>query len=47
MEYRPPDGKMVYDWAEKRDICYYMYITESKSLEDIIEYWREKNFTPR
>ena len=40
--------KMVYDWDNKRDICFDMYITENKSLEEIIAHFRDdKNFTPR
>jgi len=41
-----PD-KMVYDWEDKRDECYVMYITENKSLDDIIEFYKRKNFAPR
>jgi hypothetical protein len=39
---------MVYDWENKEDICYRMYIEEKKSLEDIMEYMKEHHkFAPR
>ena len=38
---------MVYEWENKRDECYDMYITENKSLEEIIEFYRGQNFAPR
>ncbi|KAL4801883.1 hypothetical protein BDV18DRAFT_154543 [Aspergillus unguis] len=31
---------MVYDWDGKREICYQMYISDRKSLEEIMEYMR-------
>ena len=41
-------AKMVYEWDNKRDECYNLYITENKSLEEIIAHFRDdKNFTPR
>lgn len=39
--------KMVYDWDDKRDECYVMYITENKSLDEIIEFYKRKDFAPR
>ena len=40
--------KMVYEWDNKREECFNMYITENKSLEEIIAHFRDdKNFTPR
>ena len=40
--------KMVYEWDNKREDCFNMYITENKSLEEIIAHFRDdKNFTPR
>ena len=39
--------KMVYEWDGKRDECYRLYITENKSLEDIVELYRVQNFVPR
>jgi hypothetical protein len=39
---------MVYDWENKEEICYRMYIEEKKSLEDIMEYMKEElKFAPR
>lgn len=39
---------MVYDWADKEEICYRMYIEEKKSLEDIMEYMKTHlKFNPR
>ena len=40
--------KMVYDWDNKRDICFDMYITQNMPLEEVIDHFRdEKSFTPR
>lgn len=38
---------MVYEWDNKRDECYCMYITENKSLEEIVGFYRSQNFVPR
>jgi hypothetical protein len=39
---------MVYDWENKEEICYRMYIEEKKSLEEIMEYMKtEHKFAPR
>jgi hypothetical protein len=39
---------MVYDWENKEDICYRMYIEEKKSLEEIMDYMKEHHkFAPR
>ncbi|PQE16948.1 Clr5 domain protein [Rutstroemia sp. NJR-2017a BBW] len=38
---------MVYDWENKEEICYRMYIEEKKSLEEIMEYMKEHySFNP-
>ncbi|TVY39152.1 hypothetical protein LSUB1_G004933 [Lachnellula subtilissima] len=38
---------MVYDWENKEEICYRMYIEEKKSLEDIMEYMKDEHkFAP-
>ncbi|KAF7712087.1 Uncharacterized protein PECH_004638 [Penicillium ucsense] len=38
---------MVYEWADKREICYQMYIQERKSLEYIMSYMKTHyNFGP-
>lgn len=39
--------KMVYEWDNKRDECYVMYITENRSLDEIIEFYKGQNFAPR
>jgi hypothetical protein len=39
---------MVYDWDNKEEICYRMYIDEKKSLEEIMEYMKDElKFAPR
>ena len=43
-----PSDTMVYDWENKEEICYRMYIEEKKSLEDIMEYMKDEHkFAPR
>lgn len=43
-----PTVKMVYDWdSAKEETCYRMYIEEKRSLEEIMEYYKSQNFTPR
>lgn len=39
--------KMVYEWDDKRDACYVMYIMENKSLDEIMEFYKNKSFAPR
>lgn len=39
---------MVYDWENKEEVCYRLYIEEKKSLEEIMDYMKEEyKFTPR
>jgi hypothetical protein len=39
---------MVYDWENKEEVCYRMYIEEKKSLEEIMEHLKEESgFAPR
>ena len=39
---------MVYDWENKEELCYRLYIEEKKSLEEIMEYMKEEHkFSPR
>lgn len=41
-------AKMVYDWENKEELCYRLYIEEKKSLEEIMEFLKEHHkFTPR
>ncbi|CAD6442155.1 46038ceb-6a98-4a66-b03b-fe2bf54578c7 [Sclerotinia trifoliorum] len=38
---------MVYDWDDKEELCYRMYIDEKKSLEEIMEFMKETmSFNP-
>lgn len=40
--------RMVYDWEGKEELCYKLYITENKSLEEIMEFFKvTQDFTPR
>lgn len=40
--------RMVYDWEGKEELCYKLYITENKSLEEIMEFFKlHQDFTPR
>ena len=42
------DDEMVYDWDGKEATCFQMYIEENKSLEEIMQWFKEKqNFAPR
>jgi len=39
---------MVYDWEDKEQLCYQMYIEEKKSLEEIMEFMKVNHqFAPR
>ncbi|KAK4696206.1 hypothetical protein P7C71_g1671, partial [Lecanoromycetidae sp. Uapishka_2] len=39
--------KIAYEWDAKRDVCYDMYITQNKPLEDVINHFRDgESFTP-
>ncbi|KAF1954622.1 hypothetical protein CC80DRAFT_493744 [Byssothecium circinans] len=37
---------MVYNWDGKETECFRLYVQERKSLEEVIEYWEQKGFTP-
>lgn len=37
---------MVYDWENKEEPCYRMYIEEKKSLEDIMDHFKALGFAP-
>jgi len=42
------DIAMVYDWDDKREACFRMYVQEKKTLEEIKEYFRQElGFAPR
>ncbi len=39
---------MGYDWERYREICYDLFVTEKKSVEDIMEYMSiHHKFKPR
>ncbi|MCJ1462413.1 hypothetical protein MMC07_001014 [Pseudocyphellaria aurata] len=39
--------RMVYDWVGKEELCYKLYITENKSLEEIMEFFKvTQDFAP-
>jgi len=39
---------MVYDWEDKEQLCYQMYIEEKKSLEEIMDFMKVNHqFAPR
>jgi hypothetical protein len=39
---------MVYDWENKEEECYRMYIEDKKSLEEIMDFMKERyKFAPR
>jgi hypothetical protein len=40
-------AKMVYDWTDKEDTCYRLYIEEKKSLEEIMIFFKDQKFAPR
>jgi len=46
--HQPIIAIMVYDWGDKRDACFRMYVQEKKTMDEIIEYFRgELGFAPR
>ena len=39
---------MVYDWKDKKDECYRLYVEERKSLHEVMQYFKDRyNFEPR
>jgi hypothetical protein len=38
---------MVYNWDGKEAECYQLYVQEKKSLNEVLEYWEQRGFTPR
>ena len=41
---RPP----IYDWEDKKQICYELYVDQKKSMEEIRTYMKERyGFEPR
>ncbi|KAF2150645.1 hypothetical protein K461DRAFT_270062 [Myriangium duriaei CBS 260.36] len=38
---------MGYDWDDKRDVCYRLYVEEKRPLEEVVDYFRDKmKFVP-
>ncbi|KAF1971643.1 hypothetical protein BU23DRAFT_555818 [Bimuria novae-zelandiae CBS 107.79] len=37
---------MVYNWDGKEEECYRLYVNEKRSLNEVVEYWRQRGFTP-
>ncbi|KAF2649365.1 hypothetical protein K491DRAFT_683901 [Lophiostoma macrostomum CBS 122681] len=37
---------MVYNWDGKEAECYRLYVDEKKSLDEVIDYWEQRGFTP-
>lgn len=33
---------MVYDWEDKQETCYRLYVDEKKSLDDVMKFFREE-----
>jgi hypothetical protein len=38
---------MVYNWDGKEAECYRLYVAEKKNLEEVMDYWEQRGFTPR
>ena len=38
---------MVYDWEHKEAECYRLYVEERKSLDEVMDYFKQKGFAPR
>lgn len=38
---------MVYDWEGKETDSYRLYVEERKSLDEVMEYWKQRGFAPR
>ncbi|KAF2736534.1 hypothetical protein EJ04DRAFT_489758 [Polyplosphaeria fusca] len=36
----------MYSWDGKEADCYRLYVTEKKSLDEVIQFWEERGFTP-
>ncbi|KAF2638219.1 hypothetical protein P280DRAFT_471340 [Massarina eburnea CBS 473.64] len=37
---------MVYNWDDKKEECLRLYVLERKNLDQVIEYWEQRDFTP-
>lgn len=38
---------MVYEWDDKQDDCYRLYVQERKSLDEVMDYFKVHGFAPR
>lgn len=38
---------MVYEWEGKEADSYRLYVEERRSLDEVMEYWKLRGFTPR
>ncbi len=38
---------MVYDWDNKESECYRLYVEERKSLDEVMDYFKQREFAPR
>ena len=39
---------MVYDWEDKRNVCWRMYVDEKKTTKQIMDFFRQElGFVPR
>lgn len=39
---RPLFAKMVYDWEDKQETCYRMYVVERRSLDDVMKFFKDE-----
>ncbi|KAL1631174.1 hypothetical protein SLS56_004420 [Neofusicoccum ribis] len=37
---------MVYDWDGKEAECYRLYVEERRSLDEVMEFWKQRDFAP-
>jgi len=38
---------MVYEWDDKQDVCYRLYMQERKNLDEVMDYFKVQGFAPR
>ena len=44
---REAQCKMVYEWEDKEGECYRLYVEERKSLDEVMDHFKEQGFAPR
>lgn len=37
----------MYNWDSKEVECYRLYVQENRGLDEVMEYWEQRGFTPR